>query len=394
MIGAMANIPDHVEADDEGDRQGASAVLVDDDRCNAHHRDHRGLRNPDGDDGRAEGRQSKQLGERPPGSGILRFVVRERKVTRVRAQREHGGQTDTAERRNQEPGRHVGARGCLDRRRRWGRRRSRRASPPPRRCRPCARAARSDTCRRRPRGRAAPRRVPHRRERPWRGGPRRSRRIRQVHRRCPPKPKSVYPIARPGRRPTRSINRPTRSALTAAEVLKIARRTPPQRSRSVRSTIATTASVKNVALIARSAPWAITSRIVFRRTRSSLVFTGGISSGSRGRSCRTARRPRGAGGASAASASGKTRSTIGRSSLRSTSSSSAGEVGPRRHRRAEDRQLLPPDAVQLRRRVRPARRAADRDPPALAGSRQRRLPGRLADVLDDDVDARAARSPP
>ena len=67
------------------------------------------------------------------------------------------------------------------------------------------------------------------------------------------------------------------------------------------------------------------------------------------------------------------------------------EVGARAHRRAEHVELLPPDAVERRRRVRAARRAADDDPPAGPRGLQRALPRRLADVLDDDVGAAAAR---
>src|ERR671919_2524387 len=58
-------------------------------------------------------------------------------------------------------------------------------------------------------------------------------------------------------------------------------------------------------------------------------------------------------------------------------------AGP--HRRAVDRELLPPDPVELSRRVGPARRAADRNARGRSGSLQRRLPGVLADVLDDHV---------
>ena len=91
--------------------------------------------------------------------------------------------------------------------------------------------------------------------------------VRQIRR-----PRTANSRSRaPGRLPNRSMSRPTRRALTAAEVLKIASRMPAQRSRPVRSTIATTASVKKVALIASSAPCATTRRIVLRRTSSSLV---------------------------------------------------------------------------------------------------------------------------
>ena len=65
----------------------------------------------------------------------------------------------------------------------------------------------------------------------------------------------------------------------------------------------------------------------------------------------------------------------------------AREVGSRPHRRAEDGELLPPDAMELGRRVRPAGRSADDDPPFGRRRLQRGLPGRLAHVLDDDVGA-------
>src|SRR4029079_16374354 len=58
-------------------------------------------------------------------------------------------------------------------------------------------------------------------------------------------------------------------------------------------------------------------------------------------------------------------------------------------RRAVDRQLLPPDPVQGRRRVQPRRGPADRNPPAGPRGLQRGLPGRLADVLEHDLDALA-----
>src|SRR5215204_4985857 len=63
------------------------------------------------------------------------------------------------------------------------------------------------------------------------------------------------------------------------------------------------------------------------------------------------------------------------------------EVLLRAHRRAEDRQLLPPDAVERGLRVRPARRPADRDPAVCPDRLERGLPRRLAHVLDDDVGA-------
>src|SRR5262245_20761396 len=66
-------------------------------------------------------------------------------------------------------------------------------------------------------------------------------------------------------------------------------------------------------------------------------------------------------------------------------------VGPREvlagaHRRTEDRELLPPDPVQRRGRVRSGRRAADGDPTSRSRNLERGRPRRLADVLDHDVD--------
>ena len=66
------------------------------------------------------------------------------------------------------------------------------------------------------------------------------------------------------------------------------------------------------------------------------------------------------------------------------------EVLLRPHRGAEDRELLPPDAMERRRRVRARCRAADDDPAALRGHVLRGAPGRLADMLDDDVRAAPA----
>ena len=65
------------------------------------------------------------------------------------------------------------------------------------------------------------------------------------------------------------------------------------------------------------------------------------------------------------------------------------EVVGRAHRRAEDRELLPPHAVQCRGRVRPGRGAADDDASFDARGVERSLPRRLADVVDDDVRAAA-----
>ena len=71
----------------------------------------------------------------------------------------------------------------------------------------------------------------------------------------------------------------------------------------------------------------------------------------------------------------------------------AEEVVPRAHRRAEHGQLLPPEPVQRGRRVRAGRGAADGDAAGGRDRSERTGPGRLADRLDDDVDARR-RSPP
>ena len=65
----------------------------------------------------------------------------------------------------------------------------------------------------------------------------------------------------------------------------------------------------------------------------------------------------------------------------------AEEVLARSHRRAVDRQLLPPEPVQLGGRVRAAGGAADDDAPAGLDRGERRLPGRLADGLDHEVGA-------
>ncbi len=69
----------------------------------------------------------------------------------------------------------------------------------------------------------------------------------------------------------------------------------------------------------------------------------------------------------------------------------APEVVGRAHRRAEDRELLPPDAVQGGRRVRPGRRAAHDDAALRAGRIEGAAPRRLADVVDDDVRAAAGQ---
>src|SRR4051812_13033146 len=61
------------------------------------------------------------------------------------------------------------------------------------------------------------------------------------------------------------------------------------------------------------------------------------------------------------------------------------EVPRRAHRRTEDRQLLPPDAMEIRRRVRSGRGAADADTPRRPRRVECALPRRLADVIDHDV---------
>ena len=59
----------------------------------------------------------------------------------------------------------------------------------------------------------------------------------------------------------------------------------------------------------------------------------------------------------------------------------------RAHRRAVDRQLLPPHPVQVRRRVRSGRRAAHAHAAGGTAAAERRLPGVGAHRLDDDVHA-------
>ena len=71
------------------------------------------------------------------------------------------------------------------------------------------------------------------------------------------------------------------------------------------------------------------------------------------------------------SASGKVESTCTRARPRAHELVRAEEVVARAHRRAVDRQLLPPEAMQLRRRVRAARGAADRHPAAGLDRRER-----------------------
>src|SRR5205807_9245453 len=67
------------------------------------------------------------------------------------------------------------------------------------------------------------------------------------------------------------------------------------------------------------------------------------------------------------------------------------EVLFRAHRRSVDGELFPPDAVKLSRRVRPARGTADADAPGCARGGEGARPGRLADVVDDDVRAAAGQ---
>ena len=94
--------------------------------------------------------------------------------------------------------------------------------------------------------------------------------------------------------------------------------------------------------------------------------------------------------AAAASDSGKTLSTSGLTRPDVDQLVDGLEVLSRPHRGAEDRQLLPPDSMQCRRRVRAGRGAADHHAASLASRLQALLPGRLADVLDHDVRAVAA----
>ena len=110
-----------------------------------------------------------------------------------------------------------------------------------------------------------------------------------------------------------------------------------------------------------------------------------------GRSCRAARRPRAARARRAPRRAGTPRRPPAARGPDATRSSAASKSARRAHRRAVDRQLLPPDAVQVRRRVRPARRAADDDPAAGPRGVRATLPGRLADGLDDDVRAAAGQ---
>src|SRR5438093_7768308 len=60
------------------------------------------------------------------------------------------------------------------------------------------------------------------------------------------------------------------------------------------------------------------------------------------------------------------------------------------HRGAENRELLPPHPLEGSGRIRPARRAADDHAAALGGDVERGPPGRLADMLDDDVGPEAS----
>ena len=89
--------------------------------------------------------------------------------------------------------------------------------------------------------------------------------------------------------------------------------------------------------------------------------------------------------ARAASASGNTLSTCTRARPAANELVGSLEVRRRAHRRAVDRELLPPQTVEPRRRAVPGGRAADDDAPVLRGRRERPLPRRLADGLDDDV---------
>src|SRR5688572_11951476 len=64
-----------------------------------------------------------------------------------------------------------------------------------------------------------------------------------------------------------------------------------------------------------------------------------------------------------------------------------------RHRRAQDRDVLPVDEADLFGRVRPRRRTAGDDPPAAPHRLQRRHPRFLADGVHDDIHAAARRLP-
>ena len=92
------------------------------------------------------------------------------------------------------------------------------------------------------------------------------------------------------------------------------------------------------------------------------------SRGSKARSSRAARRPRGARARRGRRRAGRPRPrSLG--SARCDEVVGALEVLRRPHRRSEHRELLPPDPVESRRRVRPGRRAAD-DDRARAGPRR------------------------
>ena len=67
------------------------------------------------------------------------------------------------------------------------------------------------------------------------------------------------------------------------------------------------------------------------------------------------------------------------------------EVVARAHRRAVDRQLLPPEPMERSRRVRAARRTADGHTAGRRDRGERPGPGRLADRLDDDVGSATGR---
>ena len=113
---------------------------------------------------------------------------------------------------------------------------------------------------------------------------------------------------------------------------------------------------------------------------------GGASRGSSGRPCRVARRLEAlVGGARLAQREDRVDH-----GLRPTGDDEVEggfEIGARAHRRAVDRQLLPPDPVQARGRVRPGGRAADADRERRDARPRASRPGVGTDGLDDDVDA-------
>ena len=97
--------------------------------------------------------------------------------------------------------------------------------------------------------------------------------------------------------------------------------------------------------------------------------------------------------ASAASASGSTLSMTGRNVPSKSSCAASLELGETAHVRTEQRQLAREQVPQVDRGVWPGGRAAG-DQAAAGGERAHAaVPGRLADVLDDDVRAAAVGEP-